>query len=156
MSTQISVTSDAFAEGQKIPSAHTCDGQDLSPRIVVSGLPPDTKTWALLCDDPDAPGGDWVHWLVFNLPPSLTELTQAVTPEALAKLGAAAGRNSWGKTRYQGPCPPSGTHRYFFKVFALDSTLDLPAGAAKPEFLAKAKGHTLAQGTLMGRYARQR
>jgi Raf kinase inhibitor-like YbhB/YbcL family protein len=156
MSEHITVASDAFAEGQKIPAAHTCDGQDLSPRIMIFDLPPGTKTWAILCDDPDAPGGDWVHWLAFNLPPSLTELAQGVPPEALAKLGGATGRNSWGNSRYQGPCPPSGSHRYFFKVFALDCALELPSGTSKADFLAKSKGHALAHGMLMGRYERQR
>lgn len=156
MSARITVASDAFAEGQSIPKAHTCDGTDLSPRIMIFDLPAQTKTWALVCDDPDAPGGDWVHWLVFDLPPSLTELVQGIAPEALAKQGGVTGRNSWGNVRYQGPCPPSGTHRYLFKVFALDTVLGLPRGTGKAEFLAKSKGRALAQGMLMGRYERQR
>jgi hypothetical protein len=107
-------------------------------------------------DDPDAPVGDWVHWLAFNLPPALTELAAGITPEALAGQGGRVGANSWGQSRYQGPCPPAGTHRYFFKVFALDTVLDLPAGTGKAAFLARAKGHVLAHGMLMGRYARRR
>ena len=153
MSTPITVACDAFAEGQMIPSLHTCDGQDIHRGSWSLTCPQTQKRGALLCDDPDAPGGDWVHWLVFNLPPALTELAQA-SPRKPWPAGGATGRNSWGNARYQGPCPPSGTHRYFFKVFALDLSLDLPAGAAKSEFLAKAKGHSLAQGMLMGRYER--
>lgn len=156
MSTLVTVASDAFAEGEPIPARHTCDGEDVSPRIMVFGLPEDTVSWAILCDDPDAPGGDWAHWLVFNLPPSMTELPQGVSPEILAGEGGVTGLNSWGNARWQGPCPPSGTHRYFFKVFALDTVLELPAGSGKAEFLAKAKGHALGHGMLMGRYERHR
>ncbi|WP_243358371.1 YbhB/YbcL family Raf kinase inhibitor-like protein [Fundidesulfovibrio terrae] len=156
MSQPLTVTSDAFAEGGSIPSVHTCDGKDVSPRITVGGLSGSAKTWALLCDDPDAPGGDWVHWLVFNLPAALTDLPPGVTPEVLAAKGGVHGRNSWGNSRYQGPCPPSGTHRYIFKVFALDAALDLPEGASKAQFLAAAKGRVLGHAMLTGRYARPR
>jgi len=156
MSKLITVASDAFAEGESIPPAHTCDGQDLSPRIMIFDLPPDTASWAVLCDDPDAPAGDWVHWLVFNLPPTLVELPQGATPEVLALEGGVTGANSWGNSRWQGPCPPSGQHRYFFKIFALDTVLELPPGTDKAHFLAKSKGHVLAHGMLMGRYERTR
>lgn len=152
----IQVTSDAFAEGETIPAAHTCDGANVSPRIEIAGLPAQCVSWALLCDDPDAPAGDWVHWLVFNLPPDALALPRDVSPVTLRGFGAGVGRNSWGENRYQGPCPPGGKHRYFFKVYALDTTLALPAKAGKAEFLAAAEGHTLAYGSLMGRYARQR
>jgi Raf kinase inhibitor-like YbhB/YbcL family protein len=97
-----------------------------------------------------------VHWLVFNLPPSLTELARGTAPETLQAQGARLGRNSWGNARYQGPCPPSGTHRYLFKTFTLDSPLDLPQGASKAQFLAAAKGRVLAHSILTGRYARPR
>jgi len=156
MSSGLQVASDAFIEGGMIPARFTCDGADVSPGLTVSGLPGDTATWALLCDDPDAPAGDWVHWLVYDLPPALTHLAEGVAPAELAALGGLTGRNSWSNARYQGPCPPGGKHRYVFTVFALAAALKLPAGATKAQFLAAAKGHALGTGKLVGRYARQR
>lgn len=148
----IRVTSPAFDHGGMIPARFTCDGEDVSPELAVSGLPGATVTWALLCDDPDAPAGDWVHWLLYDLPPTRTVLEEGTPP---AEPGGVFGRNSWGQARYQGPCPPGGTHRYHFTAYALNAALGLAPGATKAQFLAAVKGHVLAQGQLMGRYARR-
>ena len=141
------VTSSAFAEGEVIPRRYTCDAQNVSPPLTLSGVPADAFSLALILDDPDAPGGTWVHWVEFNIDP-VSEI-----PEDVGALGTA-GLNSFGITIYGGPCPPSGTHRYFFKVFALDVTLNLAAGASKAQLLAAMEGHVIAQAELMGLYSR--
>lgn len=141
------VTSSAFAEGEVIPRRYTCDAQNVSPPLTLSGVPAEAVSLALILDDPDAPGGTWVHWVEFNIDP-LSEI-----PEDVGVLGTA-GLNSFGITIYGGPCPPSGTHRYFFKVFALDAILDLAPGATKAQLLAAMEGHVIAQAELMGLYSR--
>ena len=144
------LTSSAFSGGQQIPAKYTCDGEDISPPLQWSEPPAGTQSLALIMDDPDAPVGTWDHWLLFNLPASSRSLPE----QAGMPAGSAAGKNSWGRTGYGGPCPPRGTHRYFFKLYALDTTLALPAGTNKSQLLQAMAGHILAQTELMGTYSR--
>jgi Raf kinase inhibitor-like YbhB/YbcL family protein len=150
----LTVESPSFADGGMIPVRHTCDGRGLSPEILLTGVPAGAKSLALLGDDPDAPAGDFVHWLIFNIPPSTRKLAEGVGLEYLHAIGATPGANGWGKLTYGGPCPPSGTHRYFFTVYALAKMLDLPPGTGKTRFREEIHGHILAEGRLMGRYGR--
>lgn len=136
-----------FDDRQPIPAVFTCDGDDLSPPLRVSDLPEGTQTLAVVMDDPDAPSGTFDHWVAFDIAPA-TEI-----PEGASELGMA-GSNSSGDLGYTGPCPPSGTHRYFIRVYALDTELGLPEGATKQEVLDAAEGHVLGQGTLVGTYRR--
>lgn len=152
----VQVKSSAFSEGGSIPSKYTCDGQDISPRLAWNTIPDTTKSIALIVDDPDAPRGDWVHWVLYDLPPSLRELPEHVPPEEILGNGGRQGMTDFGKIGYGGPCPPSGTHRYFFKVYALDKVLGLNPGATKAQLLSAMEGHILARGQLMGKYSRQR
>ncbi len=148
----LNVISSAFGEGAMIPKKYTCDAQNVSPQIAWSGVPAGTKSIALICDDPDAPAGDWVHWVVYNMPASTMELPEGVQP---LPAGSKRGTNDFRKSGYGGPCPPSGVHRYYFKIFALDTALSLGEGATKAQLLEAMEGHILAQGALMGRYKRQ-
>ncbi len=152
----IQLTSTAFAEGQPIPVIHTCDDRNVSPPLSWSNLPAGTKSLALITDDPDAPGGTFVHWVVYGIPPNVTELPQGVpTTEALSN-GAKQGTTGFGRVGYAGPCPPRGKpHRYFFKLYALDSELQIKVRATKQDVLNAIKGHVLAEGQLMGTYQRQ-
>lgn len=150
----MTLTSPAFASEGDIPKRHTCDGADLSPPLVFSGIPAGTASLAVLCDDPDAPAGVWDHFVLYNLSPATPGLPEGLHEAASYPDGSLSGRNSWGKLGYGGPCPPRGTHRYFFTLYALDVMLDLRPGAAKAEVLHAAKGHILASATLMGRYKR--
>ncbi len=150
----IKVTSPAFEEGGMIPRQYTCDGEDISPPLAWRGVPENAQTLALIFDDPDAPMGTWVHWVLFNLPASENGLPEGVPPTKELKNGARQGRNDFQRIGYGGPCPPGGTHRYFFKLYALDKVLDLAPGATKAELLRAMEGHLLAQGQLMGRYRR--
>jgi Raf kinase inhibitor-like YbhB/YbcL family protein len=144
------VASTAFAEGQPIPQKYTGDGDDVSPPLTWSDPPAGTKSFALICDDPDAPRGTWVHWVLFNLPPTLRGL-----PEGASAGAAIDGVSDFGEVGYGGPAPPKGKpHRYYFKVYALDTTLNLPAGASKADVMAACKGHVLSEGELMGTYQR--
>jgi Raf kinase inhibitor-like YbhB/YbcL family protein len=152
----IQITSPAFAEGQPIPEKYTCAGPDVSPPLQWANAPTGVKSFALIADDPDAPGGTWVHWVIYNLPPATTALAES-TPQ-LPELpdGAKQGVNDFRQTGYGGPCPPPGKpHRYFFKIYALDTLLDLKSGATKKELLKTMEGHVLAEGQLMGTYQRQ-
>ncbi|MBN2542455.1 YbhB/YbcL family Raf kinase inhibitor-like protein [bacterium] len=151
----IKVTSSAFEEGGMIPSKYTCDGEDISPPLAWSGIPEGTKSIALISDDPDAPAGTWVHWVLFNIPPDVTGLPENVPSSVKLENGAVHGTNDFRRPGYGGPCPPGGTHRYFFKVYALDTILDLRPGAAKAELVNTMKGHILADGQLIGKYKRQ-
>jgi Raf kinase inhibitor-like YbhB/YbcL family protein len=151
---ELNVTSSAFKEGELIPRKYTCDDRNVSPPLTWAAPPPETKTLALICDDPDAPVGTWVHWVLFNVPGSTRELPENVAPAKTLAFGERHGRNSWGNIGYGGPCPPSGTHRYYFKVYALDTALTLDPGAPKEEVEKAMRGHILAQGQLMGRYRR--
>ena len=140
------IISPAFKEAGMIPAEYTCTGDDISPELNIEGVPANAKSLALICDDPDAPMGTWDHWVVFNIPASATKIAKATEPQG------TAGKNSWGKTGYGGPCPPSGVHRYFFKAYALDIMLDLPSGSNKKAVESAMKGHVVAQTQLMGKY----
>lgn len=148
------VKSSAFKEGEMIPMKYTCDGEDISPPLSWEGVPEGTKSIAIICDDPDAPMGTWVHWVLFNLPPGTNTLPEAVPPEAVLENGARHGINDFRKLGYGGPCPPSGTHRYYFKIYALDIVLGLQSGASKADLLKAMEGHVLSEGQIMGRYKR--
>jgi len=150
----LKLTSSAFSEGELIPKRYTCDGQDTSPPLSWTGVPAGAKTLALICDDPDAPAGVWDHWIWFNVPATLTGLPEAVPRTETMPGGGLQGRNSWNKIGYGGPCPPGGTHRYFFKLYALDAELGLKAGANKKDVEKAMQGHILAETQLMGRYKR--
>jgi Raf kinase inhibitor-like YbhB/YbcL family protein len=155
----IRLTSPAFAEGEAIPRQYTCDGEDRSPPLEWSGVPPQARSLALTCDDPDAPSGTWSHWVAFNLPPEVATLPEGVTASDPVRLASGAearqGKNDFDKIGYGGPCPPSGTHRYIFRLYALDAMLEPQAGATRGAFLAALRGHVLAQGRLTGKYQRQ-
>lgn len=146
--------SDAFAQEGSIPQKYTCDGQDVSPPLSWSDPPEGTQSFALVCDDPDAPAGTWIHWVLFNIPADKRSLAEAVPKQAKLPDGSVHGKNSWKRTDYGGPCPPSGTHRYFFKLYALDTKLTLKAGATKKKALKAMEGHILDQTELMGKYSR--
>jgi len=149
------LTSPAFADGGAIPRTYTCDGQDISPMLQWSNTPPGVQSFALIADDPDAPGGVWVHWVLYDLPSGTRALPEGLPPEAALPDGSRQGKNSWGRVGYGGPCPPGGTHRYFFKLYALDTTLNLASGATKEQLLKAMEGHSLAEVQLMGTYSRQ-
>lgn len=150
----LSLTSPAFPAGGEIPRKYTCDGDDVSPPLEWGTPPPGTQSLALIMDDPDAPVGTWDHWLVYNLPADARGLPEGVVVGPKAGAMGCSGKNSWGNLGYGGPCPPSGQHRYFFRVYALDTMLDLATGANKAQLLAAMAGHVLAQGELMGTYQR--
>lgn len=153
------LTSAAFKDGAPIPTKHTCDGADVSPPLVWSGAPAGTQAFALIADDPDAPTGTWVHWVLYDLPGTTSQLPENLPKtEALRELGGALqGRTDFRRPGYGGPCPPPGpAHRYFFKLYALDALLPLKAGATKQDVEAAMKGHVLGTAQLMGTYARQR
>lgn len=143
----LTITSPAFLQDHFIPSQYTCDGADINPPLQINGIPASAKHLAIIVDDPDAPGGTWVHWVAWNLPVAdhIPEYT---------RLGAE-GRNDFGRHQYNGPCPPSGTHHYHFKVYALDDTLYLPVSSNKAELERGMAGHILAFGELIGLYKRQ-
>lgn len=148
------IASAAFKDGEEIPEKYTCDGEDVSPPLEWTAVPEQTKTLAIICDDPDAPMGTWVHWVVFNIPGNTAQLSEGVPPERELDVGAIQGMNDFKKIGYGGPCPPSGIHRYFFKIYALDAELDLPAGAAKDHVMISMEGHVLEEAHLMGTYRR--
>ena len=150
----IKITSSAFSEGSMIPRQYTCDGEDISPPLAWTGVPEGTKSLAIICDDPDAPMGTWVHWVLFNIPAGIKELPAKVPPEKTIENGASHGRNDFRKFGYGGPCPPGGTHRYYFKLYALDTEINLEPGITKAQLLKAMEGHILAEGQLMGRYKR--
>ncbi len=152
--THMKLESSAFSANGLIPSEYTCDGKNISPPLTWTEVPAATKSLALIVDDPDAPRGTFVHWVAYNLPATLTGLPAHVTKQTDLANGLQ-GKNDFSSLGYGGPCPPSGTHRYFFKLYALDQTLTLPAGASKPQVLAAAEGHILASAELIGRYQRR-
>ena len=151
---EIKIKSSAFEAGGMIPKDYTCDGPDISPPIELGSVPDGTKSLALICDDPDAPGRTWVHWVLFNLPADTIVLNENILPQKDLPNGAKQGTNDFRRIGYGGPCPPGGTHRYFFKLYALDKVLDLEAGAKKSQLLEAMKGHILGEGQLMGKYKR--
>lgn len=149
------ITSPEFEDGGMIPSKFTCDGADLSPRLQWLHVPDGTKSLALICDDPDAPMGTWVHWVLYGVPAGRTSLPEGVPTETAVEGIGLQGRNDFRRTGYGGPCPPPGKpHRYFFKLYALDADPGLAPGAKKAELERAMKGHVLAQGQLVGRYRR--
>ena len=151
---EISLKSPSFKDGEMIPLRFTCDGEDISPELAWESVPEKCQTLAIICDDPDAPMGTWVHWIVYNIPADLTGLEEGIPPDDILPSGAKQGKNGWRRIGYGGPCPPGGTHRYFFKIYALDTQLDLEAGASKSQLTDAMEGHILSQGQLMGRYSR--
>lgn len=153
----LEITSPAFADGGPIPRAHTCDGADLSPPLLWRGVPPGTRAFALIVDDPDAPAKTWVHWVLYGLDAGITNLPAglATAPELTEPAGARQGTNDFRRTGYGGPCPPRGRpHRYVFTLFALDSSLTLPPGATKDVLLSAIKGHVLEEAKMIGTYGR--
>ena len=146
---KMKITSSAFQEGAIIPSKFTCDGADTSPPLQIADVPSGAKSLALIVDDPDAPSGLFTHWMVWNISPQTNIIGEGSTPQGVQ------GTNDFGKSGYGGPCPPSGMHRYYFKIFALDKTLDLPPGAKRKELDKAMNGHVIAQGQLMGRYSKK-
>ena len=152
-----SLQSTAFKEGADIPRQYTCEGADTSPALNWSEPPQKTQSFALIADDPDAPVGTWVHWVAWNIPASTRQLPENVAKGADLAGGGRQGTNDFRKTGYGGPCPPPGKpHRYFFKLYALDATLDLKPGAGKKDVEQAMKGHVLAEAQLMGKYQRGR
>ena len=151
----LTIKTPAFDPGQSIPKRYTGEGEDVSPRLEWSEPPSGTKSVALICEDPDAPVGIWVHWVLFNLPASTRSLDEGMPKDRELKNGARHGNNDWKQPRYRGPMPPPGkVHRYYFRVYALDKMLDLAAGATRQQVLDAMKDHVLAQGEVMGTYRR--
>lgn len=155
-SSRLSISSNAFAAGGAIPSKHTCEGEDVPPALAFRGLPEGTKSLALIVDDPDAPDPaapkrTWVHWVLYDLPPGTTGLPEGVVPSALPR-GTREGRNDWKRTGWGGPCPPIGTHRYFFRLFALDALLGDLGTPTKAALLEAMQGHVLGEAELVGTY----
>lgn len=147
---RMKLTTPAFVHSQSIPAKYGCDGRDISPPLKIEGVPKDARSLALVVDDPDAPAGTWVHWLLWNIDPATTQI-----PEGTAPRGAEEGINSWQRKNYGGPCPPSGTHRYFFRLYALKERLSLPSSATRKELDRAMQGKILAQTELLGRYSRK-
>jgi Raf kinase inhibitor-like YbhB/YbcL family protein len=147
---QIDLTSPAFHGGGAIPGTYTCDGRDVNPPLVIGPAPAGTRTLALLVDDPAGPVGIWVHWVLWNISPETREIHENSVPS-----GARQGRNDWHRAGYGGPCPPSGTHRYFFKLYALDTLLNLGPTTTKAELERSMQGHILGRGELMGTYRKR-
>ena len=141
----------AFKYNQMIPSKYTCEGEDINPSLKISGVPKNAKTLVLIMDDPDAPMGTWVHWLVWNMSPQTTEILENSVPDQ-----SSEGTTSWGRSGYGGPCPPSGTHRYFFKLYALDTELSLPPQTDKVGLEKAMTSHILDKTELIGLYKKQR
>jgi hypothetical protein len=147
---KLTVTSTAFAEGGAIAAKYTCDGVNVNPPLAIGATPAGTRSLALIMDDPDAPVGIWVHWVAWNIPAQAREI-----PENGMSAGAQQGLNDWKRNDYGGPCPPSGTHRYYFKIYALDTTLTLAPATTKADLERAIQGHVLAVGQLMGTYKKR-
>ena len=152
---EFTVTSTAFDAETHIPVRYSCEGEDISPDLSWSGVPEGTKSFAVACLDPDAPPGTWVHWVLYDIPSDVKELSESIPDDDTLENGAKQGTNDFGNLGYGGPCPPSGTHRYFFKLYALDSILELEPGKTKAEVLDSMEGHLLAETQLIGKYSRQ-
>lgn len=143
------LASPSFVDNQTIPPRFTCDGENMSPALIISGTPPEAKSLTLIVDDPDSPSGTWVHWSLWNISPETKELEEGLVPP-----GAVEGITDFGDSGYGGPCPASGAHRYFFKIYALDTLLDLPLTASAGEIMEAMKGHILDEAHLVGIYLR--
>lgn len=148
------IASPSFKAGERIPSVHSCDGDDTSPPLQWNDPPAQTKSFALISDDPDAPSGDWVHWVVWNIPAEARALPESLPKKGALPDGTRQGTNDFGRIGYGGPCPPSGTHRYYFRLYALDAVLELPEAARKAQLERAMKAHVLAAAELMGKYQR--
>lgn len=148
---KMNISSPAFKDNERIPSQYTCDGENVNPPLEISDVPSEAKSLVLIVDDPDAPGKTWVHWVVWNIDPTTTEILENSVP-----IRAVEGMTDFGKPGYGGPCPPSGTHRYFFKLYALDTLLDISSQATKADVEKAMEGHMLTQATLIGLYSRGR
>jgi Raf kinase inhibitor-like YbhB/YbcL family protein len=146
---EISISSPAFDNDSDIPVKYTCDGEDVNPELIFEGVPADAASLVLIVDDPDAPGGTWVHWTVWNIDPATASIAEDSVP-----AGSVEGNTDFGVPGYGGPCPPSGTHRYFFKLFALDTTLDLDTASSASDIEAAMEGHVVASAELIGLYSR--
>lgn len=146
---KMKITSPSFGNNQPIPSKFTCDGENINPELVFSDIPKDTKSLSLIVDDPDAPGGTFVHWVVWNINPQVTKIEEGSVPQ-----GAFLGTNDFGKREYKGPCPPSGTHRYFFKLYALSEVLDLNEGATKKQLEKAMQGKIIDKAEIIATYKR--
>ena len=146
----IQLISGAFEDGKPIPAQYTCQGKNVSPPLAWSSAPAGARSFALILDDPDAPRGTWVHWVLYNVPADTIGLPEGIKVDSRLPGNALQGRNDYKRNDYGGPCPPSGTHRYIFKIYALDTMLDLKAGATKDDVLRAMEGHVLARGQLMG------
>ena len=155
LNAKISLTSPVFSNGSKIEPIYTCDGKDISMPLMIEGIPPNTRSIAILMEDPDAPTGIFTHWILYNLPPNIKWLPQDFDRYISKIKGAKEGRNDFGKIGYGGPCPPSGTHRYILHIYALDSKLSLHPGANREQFLEAIKGHVIDENRLMGKYSRK-
>jgi Raf kinase inhibitor-like YbhB/YbcL family protein len=156
VSMPLELTSDAFMNGQSIPAKYACTGKNISPALAWNEPPAGTQSFALIMDDPDAPGGTWVHWVLYNIPADARTLPEdlPVTGKNIDPKAIYVGTNSWGTIGYGGPCPPSGTHRYSFKFYALDTLISLLPGATKEQVLREMDGHILAQSELMGTFSK--
>jgi Raf kinase inhibitor-like YbhB/YbcL family protein len=154
---EITLTSSAFAAGEAIPAAQSCDGKNLSPDLAWDSVPPDTQSLALIAEDPDTLFKPFTHWVLYDLPPSTRQLPAGLPSQPFLTIGGGQGKNDFKRYGYGGPCPPKGsTHRYVFRLYALDKLLDLPAGATKAEVLEAIEGHVKATGELMGKYTREK
>jgi Raf kinase inhibitor-like YbhB/YbcL family protein len=151
----LELTSTAYSDGEAVPARYTCDGENVSPPLAWTGVPQETATFALMFDDPDAPGGTWVHWVLFNIPGQTRSLAEGQPGVDELPDGSRHGANSWRRRDYGGPCPPSGTHRYVLKLYALDTALQVAPGATTVELMGAMAGHVLAQAELLGTYSRQ-
>jgi len=152
---RMQISSPSFAYGEMIPTVHTCDNNDLSPQLEWQGFPAETRSLVLIVEDPDAPAGTWVHWVLYDIPPSVTNLPEGIGAEESIPGFGTQGSNDFGNLGYGGPCPPGGNpHRYFFRLYALDTMLELDPGAKRDEVVASMEGHILDQGELMGTYGR--
>ena len=152
---EITITSSAFEDSGIIPSKYTCDGADISVPLQWQNVPEGTAGIAVICDDPDAPMGTFVHWVLYNLPADTTELGENIPAVDTLPNGAKQGVSDFGRAGYGGPCPPSGTHRYFFKIYALDAKIDMPGRVDKAALVKAMKGHILGQGQIIGKYKRK-
>ncbi|HOF07110.1 MAG TPA: YbhB/YbcL family Raf kinase inhibitor-like protein [Bacteroidales bacterium] len=154
MSTNIIVKSDSFSDGGMIPAKYTCDGANISPQLSWDNAPKGTKSFVLICEDPDAPMGTFTHWVLYDIPADVHELPENLPKDKILPNGAKQGITDFKKVGYGGPCPPNGTHRYYFKLYALDTLLNLEPALKKEDILKAMNGHILAQGQIMGKYAR--
>lgn len=150
MAMSLTLSSSAFKDGEKIPKQYSCNGSNISPPLEWKNIPPEAKSFVLIMDDPDAPAGTWVHWILVNIPPGVKSLSENLT---IPPEGAAFARNSWNRNDYSGPCPPSGTHRYYFTLYALDQLLPFNKRMNKAEIEKIIKGHVIESAELMGKFS---